>query len=97
MPREGKLGLEPAIVARAFTMEVGELSPVVRTAKGYHIIRVIGRRERVERTYEQTRGTVLRFAKKDRFKMLYAQYVAWLLESAQVDIDPAALEATELP
>ena len=73
--REGKPGIDPVIVEKAFTMPVGKLSEVFEAGGGFNIIAVENKREAISRTFEQMRGSVLRKVKNERYKGLYDEYV----------------------
>ncbi|HMV66544.1 MAG TPA: peptidylprolyl isomerase, partial [Myxococcota bacterium] len=68
LARDGKPGVPSDIVQRAFNMATGEVSAPFLAAGGINVIYVANRRERVERTYEQMRGSVLRRMKNDKFE-----------------------------
>lgn len=94
--KEGKPGLDPAIVEKAFGVETGAVSDVFKTADGYNIVQVAARREQVERTFQQMKGSVLRKVKNDKMKELYDSYVAKLKQGADIKIDDAKLAAVEI-
>ena len=83
--KEGKPGIPSDVVAKAFAMEVGALSEVFEAGGGFNVITVVNRRERVERTYEQMKGSVLRKMKSEKFKSLYDAYVDDIRGSYTVD------------
>ncbi|MCB9759587.1 MAG: peptidylprolyl isomerase [Alphaproteobacteria bacterium] len=93
---EGKPGLDQAIVDKAFEMNVDQLSEVFRTTDGYNILLVANKRERVERTFQQMKGSVLRKVKNDRLKELYESYVADLKQGINVQINEDQLGAVEV-
>jgi peptidyl-prolyl cis-trans isomerase C len=89
--RDGKPGIDPAVIEKSFTMKVGEISEVFDAGGGMNIITVANRREKVERTFEQMRGSVLRKVKNDKYKALYDEYVAKVKANYTVTIDEKAL------
>jgi parvulin-like peptidyl-prolyl isomerase len=89
---EGKPGVDPAVVAKGFTLDRGDVSEVFETRDGWNIVQVADDRAAVERTFEQMRGSVLRKVKSERYRTLYESYVAGLRAKAKVDVDRAALE-----
>ena len=89
---EGKPGVDPAVVAQAFEIDRGDVSEVFETRDGWNIVQVAARRDKVERTFEQMRGSVLRKVKSEKYRSLYESYVAGLREKATIDIDRARLE-----
>jgi len=92
----GKPGLDQAVVDKAFTLNVGDISEVFKGEDGYNIITVANKRERVERTFQQMKGSVLRKVKNDKLKEMYDQYVASLKTGAQVNVDEAKLGAVDI-
>jgi parvulin-like peptidyl-prolyl isomerase len=94
--KEGKPGLDPAIVEKAFTLETGAVSDVFKTGDGYNVIQVAARREQVERTFQQMKGSVLRKVKNEKMKELYDSYVGKLRTGADVKVDEAKLSAVEV-
>jgi len=94
--KEGKPGLDQAIVEKAFTMETGSVSEVFKTEDGYNVIQVAARREQLERTYQQMKGTVLRKAKSAKQQEEYEAYVAKLRTAAKITTDEAKLGAIEI-
>lgn len=85
---EGKPGIDPAIVQAAFALPVGAIAAPIRIHDGYVVVKSINRRERVERTFEQMKGSVLRAAKNERLKALYDEYTAKLRASADIVVFP---------
>ncbi len=96
LSRDGKPGLDSTIVERAFELEVNELSEVFRTDEGYNILLVANRRDKVERTFQQMKGSVLRKVKNQRLKELYDSYVETLSQDIEVKVDESALDAIEV-
>lgn len=94
--KEGKPGLEQAIVDKAFTLKVEEISEVFKTDEGYNVIQVANRREAVERTFQQMKGSVLRKVKNEKLKELYETYVANLKTGAKVDVKEDKLALVEV-
>ena len=93
---DGKPGLDKAVVDKAFTLQANQLSEVFKTEEGYNIVLVAQRRERVERTFDQMKGAVLRKVKNDRLKDLYDQYVNGLKQGAKVEVMTDKVNALEI-
>lgn len=91
--KEGKPGLDQALVDLAFTMQVNAVSEPVKTGDGYNIVYVANKREKVERTFQQMKGSVLRKVKNDKLKSLYDEYVAQLKQTTKVQVNEAKLAA----
>lgn len=94
--KDGKPGLDQAVVAKAFTVEVGKVSDVFKTDDGYNVLLVAAKREQLERTFQQMKGTVLRKAKNAKQEDAYKAYVDALKTNAKVEIDDAKLGALEV-
>ncbi len=94
--KEGKPGLDPAIVDMAFTLQVGQISEVFKNSEGYNVVQVATKRERVDRTFQQMKGSVLRTVKNEKMKELYDDYVAKLKQGADIKVDEAKLQALEI-
>ena len=96
--RAGKPGVEDTVVEAAFALDVGEISAPFEGGGGWNVVTVTNRRDRVERTFEQMKGSVLRKVKNDRYRELYTQYVDEIRPGYAVEIDEASLqEATVAP
>ncbi len=94
---EGKPGVDPAVVEAAFALPEGEkVSAVFETNDGLNIIYVPNRRARVERTFQQMRGSVLRKVKADKYKQLYDSYVGGLRANASIDLDDERIAAHQV-
>jgi peptidyl-prolyl cis-trans isomerase C len=94
--KDGKPGLEQAIVDKAFGLETGAVSDVFKTSDGYNIIQVATRREQVERTFQQMKGSVLRKVKNDRMKELYDGYITTIKTGASIKVEDTKLAEIEV-
>ena len=90
---KGKPGVPQEIIEAAFALDKGDVSDVIETDDGFSVLYVPNRRDRVERTFDQMRGSVLRKVKSDRYNELYEVYVDRLSRDAVVGIDEEALQA----
>lgn len=96
VPKSGKPGFDQAIIDKAFEMNVDQISEVFETSEGFNIILIANKRERVERTYQQMKGSVLRKVKNEKLSEMYDQYTARLRGGAQLTVEEAALAAIEV-
>ncbi len=94
--KEGKPGLDQEIVDKAFALETGAVSEAFKTGDGYNIIQVATRREQVERTFQQMKGSVLRKVKNDRMKELYDGYITSIKTGATITVEDAKLAEIEV-
>lgn len=89
--KDGKAGIDPKVIEEAFKLEAGAISAVFKTDEGYNIVQAVNKRERVERTFEQMKGAVLRKLKAEKSKEIQDQYVAKLKSNAKISIDEGKL------
>jgi len=93
---DGKPGIPPQVIKQAFALKVGQVSEPFAAGGGWNVVMVSGKRDRVERTFEQMKGSVLRKVKNDRYKELYADYVAGIKDKFNVQIDQKVLDGLEV-
>jgi peptidyl-prolyl cis-trans isomerase C len=96
VPKSGKPGLDQAVVDKAFDLTVNDISEVFKTDEGYNIVTIANKRERVERTFQQMKGSVLRKVKNERLKSLYESYVGELRTGAKISTDEGKLQGIEV-
>jgi peptidyl-prolyl cis-trans isomerase C len=78
--------------AEVFAMKDGTVSNVIESNQGFHVVRVSGRQEELNRPFEQVKEQLgARLARERKQKELEA-WVKGLREKARVQIDDAALE-----
>jgi peptidyl-prolyl cis-trans isomerase C len=90
--RTGRPGMGEEAVERAFGLEIGQVSEPFEADGGWNIVAMVTKRERVDRTFEQVRGAVLRRAKADRHTALYEETVKRLRAELDVQTNPQALD-----
>ena len=104
VPKSGKPGLDQKVVDTAFGLKpgdpsketAGEISKVFKTDDGFNIVMAANKRDKVERTFQQMKGSVLRKVKNEKLKSLYEGYVGGLREGAKIDLDTAKLDGIEV-
>ena len=84
------------IVDKAFEMKVEEVSEPFKTGEGYNVIYIAAKRDRVERTFQQMKGSVLRKVKNEKLKSMYEGYVADLRTGAKIDVDTTKLDGIDV-
>lgn len=99
--------VDPALAEAAFSLEkVGDLAPEpVKTAHGWAIVKLTGKRKQLARTLEQTRRTIQHKLWRERREAAVEQFVGSLRSEAgvrenwdllsQVKIEPAVLSAPD--
>ena len=84
---KGKPGVPEVVDTEAFKLKKGGVSEVFAADDGWNIVYVPNRRDRVERTFDQMRGSVQRKVKSERYKKLFEDYVGGLKEGAEIDVN----------
>lgn len=79
---EGDHNFDPDFCKAAFALEENEISDPVKTVYGYHIIKVTGKGEAREQTFEEVKEEV-EYLKR---QSLYGEYFANLWDSADIKI-----------
>lgn len=83
----------PELEEACFKMEPGEISGIVKTQFGYHIIKVTERRPPGLKALNEVRGIVEQSLKRQKQKVLFNEYVARLKEKAKITINNDLLES----
>lgn len=73
----------------AFELRVGEVSPVVKSSLGYHVLRVEERQEARLRSLEECRDEIVARLERDRADGATRSYVRELMSRAQVNHEAA--------
>jgi peptidyl-prolyl cis-trans isomerase C len=89
----GKGRMVPAFETAAFALKEGEVSPVVETQFGYHLILVYGKKPPGVTPLAEVRQQVEAQVKNEKFQKTVNEYVADLRKKAKVEIlDPTLKE-----
>ena len=100
-PNGGDLGyfgrgrMVPAFDIAAFALKVNEVSDVVQTEYGYHIIKVTDKKEASRKTFEQAREDINRILKRRKQTEFFQNYLQKLRAGANV-VFPPGKEPTPL-
>ncbi|MBW2221404.1 MAG: peptidylprolyl isomerase [Deltaproteobacteria bacterium] len=82
--RQGEL--LPALNKVAFSLEVNEVSSVIQTSRGFHIIRVLDKRERQKMTKEEKWNEIENFLYNQKFEDEFKQWVKKIRKRSYVKI-----------
>ncbi len=89
----GKGRMVPAFENAALALKEGEISPVVETQFGYHIIQVYGKKPPGVTPLEEVRRQVEAQVKNEKFQKTVNEYVSNLRQKAKIEIlDPTLKE-----
>jgi parvulin-like peptidyl-prolyl isomerase len=94
--REGKPGIPEDVVARAFELDVGQLTEPFVAGGGVNILLLVNRRARIERPFSQMKGSVVRKLKNSSYKDLTDTYVAAILSTVDVKVMEDAIAGVDL-
>jgi parvulin-like peptidyl-prolyl isomerase len=93
---DGKAGVPPEVIEKAFTLPLNQVSEPFVAGDGVNLLIVPAKREAVERTFEQMKGSVLRRLKNDKFQELTDQYIAKAKSGYTVSVDDAVLKSIKV-
>ncbi len=73
-------------------MEVGELSPIVRTPYGYHILKLTSREGPAVPSFEEVKSWIARRIRAERVEAIFRNWLDRLKERSVIRIDEKALQ-----
>ncbi|HYS77318.1 MAG TPA: peptidylprolyl isomerase [Candidatus Dormibacteraeota bacterium] len=80
--------LHPAIAQAAFKLKAGDVSDPIDTGRSYHVIRLVGKTDRVVKTQEDVRETVVKAVRDAKFRPRYDHYIKRLWKENQIEVLP---------
>jgi len=82
--------LLPEVAGLIDSLKVGELSPVVRSAKGFHVFKVLNRRAGDEYTYDEIKDRLRTYLEQQQLEKAYDTWMKGIRDSAYVEIKTAS-------
>ncbi|MBF0564382.1 MAG: peptidylprolyl isomerase [Nitrospirae bacterium] len=83
--------MEPNFDAAAFKLDKGEISKPVKTAFGWHIIKVTDSRPAKQMGFEEVKGMIMQGLTQDKQKKAFETYFSSIEKNYKVDLDSKAL------
>jgi parvulin-like peptidyl-prolyl isomerase len=80
--------LHPAIAGKAFALAVGDISDPIDTGRSLHIIRLVGKTDRVVKTNEEVKDTITKAVRDQKFKPRYERYIRRIWKESQIEVQP---------
>ena len=101
--RGGDLGfiprgrMEESLDQAAFALEVGQVSDVIKTSRGFHILKVEEKKPAGKREFEEVKAIIMARLRMQAQQDAYDAIVNPLRAGAKINIDEAALQAFQAP
>jgi parvulin-like peptidyl-prolyl isomerase len=73
-----------AIDEALFTLQVGQMSPILDAGPTFHIVRVLERRDAGRKPFSEVQGDIREKLKDERFKAGVEKYLASLRQNARI-------------
>lgn len=80
--------LDPAISGAAFKLEPGEIGEPIDTGRSYHVIRLIGKTDRVVKTADEVRDAMVKAVRDAKFRPRYNHYIRKLWKENLIEVLP---------
>ncbi len=97
--RAGEPAVPPEVAEAAFSIQqLDEVNPrLVKSAEGWHILKLTGRREAWQRTLDEARNRIQSRLAQDRLRARMTAFVEEARERLQVEVNEEALGLVEIP
>lgn len=81
----GRGQMVPAFEKATFALKVGEISDVVETQFGYHIIKLTEKQEASADKFEDVKGKIIEFMKREKVQKGLTDFIEQLKKTAKID------------
>jgi peptidyl-prolyl cis-trans isomerase SurA len=78
--------LLPEVAGLIDSLKVGQLSPVVRSTKGFHVFKVLNRRAGEEYTYDEIKDRLRTYLEQQQLEKAYDTWMKGIRDSAYVEV-----------
>ncbi|RJO63055.1 MAG: hypothetical protein C4523_21505 [Myxococcales bacterium] len=90
--------MDKALSSAVFALDnVNDIGGPIKTPLGYHIVRLTGKRDAINRTFEQVRGQIQHRIYKDTRTQNYEQFLENLRKNAAITVNENVLNGYEVP
>jgi len=80
----GRGQMVPAFEKAAFALDVGQISDVVETQFGYHIVKLTGKQEMTTEKFDDVKAKIMDFVKREKTQKDLAEWLAELRKAASI-------------
>jgi len=80
--------LHTAIAQAAFALEPGAIADPIDTGRSFHVIRLIGKTERLVKSIDEARDAIVHGVREAKFRPRYNAYIRKLWKDNQIEISP---------
>ncbi len=80
--------LHPSIAETAFKLQVGDISDPIDTGRSLHIVRLVGKTDRVVRTHDEVKDAIAKAVREEKFRPRYEHYIRKLWKESQIEVLP---------
>jgi len=80
--------LHPGIAEAAFKLQTGDVSDPIDTGRSYHIIRLVAKTDRIVKSQDEMRDTIVKAVRDTKFRPRYDHYIKKLWKENQIDVLP---------
>ena len=80
--------LHPVLAGTAFKLRAGDISDPIDTGRSLHVIRLLGKTDRVVKTNDEVKDTITKAVREGKFRPRYEHYIKKLWKESQIEVLP---------